>query len=129
MEELTIKVDGKEYRVFIEEAGDGKILVHSGSEVYEVETKKDVEQSAIEHLHKKHSEEGGPIEIKAPLPGIIYDVKVKEGAHVKQGDGIFTMMAMKMENEITSPRDGTIKEIKVKKDESVNKGDVLAIIG
>ncbi|MBS3113945.1 biotin/lipoyl-binding protein [Candidatus Woesearchaeota archaeon] len=128
MEELIVRVDGKEYNVFVEETEEGKILVHCEGEVYEVETKKDVEQSAIERLHKKQAIEDGKLEIIAPLPGIIYDIKVKEGSNVKQGQSLFTLMAMKMENDITAPRDGVLKEIKVKKNDNVNKGDVLAII-
>ena len=127
MEELVVKVDGKEYKVFVEETEEGKIFVHCGSDVYEVETKKDAEQSAIERLQKKSSAETGN-EITAPLPGIIYDIKVKEGAKAKQGQSLFTLMAMKMENNINTPRDCTIKEIKVKKNDNVNRGDVLAII-
>ena len=127
MEELVVKVDGKEYKVFVEETEEGKIFVHSGPDVYEVETRKDAEQSAIERLQKKSLGEAGN-EITAPLPGIIYDIKVKEGAKAKQGQSLFTLMAMKMENSIVAPRDCTIKEIKVKKNDNVNRGDVLAVI-
>ena len=127
MEELVVKVDGKEYKVFVEETEEGKILVHCGSDIYEVETKKDVETSTIERLQKKESSEDIN-EIIAPLPGVIYDVKVKEGAQVKQGQSLFSLMAMKMENNITAPKDCTIKEIKVKKNDNVNRGDVLALI-
>ena len=128
MEELIINVDGKEYKVFVEETEEGKIIVHMGSDIYEVETKKDIEQSAIERLHKKQTIEEGELEIVAPLPGIIYDIKAKQGSSVKQGQSLFTLMAMKMENDITAPRDGILKEIKVKKDNNVNKGDVLAVL-
>ena len=128
MEEIVVKVDGKEYQVFVEETEEGKILVHCGSDVYEVETKKDAEPSAVEMLQKKHAVEKGQIEIVAPLPGMIYDIKIKEGLEVKQGQSMFTLMAMKMENDITSPKDGTVKEIKVKKNDNVNRGELLAII-
>ena len=128
MEEIIVKVDGKEYKVFVEETEEGKILVHCEGDVYEVETKKDVEQTAIERLHKKQGDEEGKLEITSPLPGIIYDVKVKEGAKVEQGQSLFTLMAMKMENDITAPRAGIIKEIKVKKNDNVNNGDVLAVL-
>ena len=128
MEELIVKVDGKEYKVVVEETEEGKILVHCGGDVYEVETKKDIETSAVERLHKKQATEEGRLEITAPLPGIIYDAKVKEGDAVKQGQSLFTLMAMKMENDVTAPRDCIVKEIKVKKDDNVNRGDVLAII-
>ena len=128
MEELVVKVDGKEYKVFVEETQEGKILVHCGNDVYEIETKKDAEPSAVERLHKKTSIEEGKIAVTAPLPGIVYDIKVKEGAKIQKGQSLMTLMAMKMENDVTSPKDGVVKEIKVKKDGSVNKDDVLIII-
>jgi len=128
MEELVVKVDGKEYKVFVEETEEGKILVHCGSDVYEVETKKDAENSAADRLQRKQVAEEGKIEILAPLPGIIYDVKAKEGSNVKQGQSLFTLMAMKMENDITAPRDGVLKEIKAKKNDNVNRGDILAVL-
>lgn len=128
MEELVVKVDGKEYKVFVEETEEGKILVHCGGDVYEVETKKEAEPTAIEKLQRKHGVEEGKLEITAPLPGIVYEVKVKEGSNVKQGQSLFTLMAMKMENDITAPKDGVVKEVKIKKDDNVNRGDVLAIL-
>ena len=128
MEELTVKVDGKEYKVFVEETEEGKIIVHCGNDAYEVETKNDAGPSAIERLQKKQAADVGLLDIAAPLPGIVYDVKVKEGANVKQGQSLFILMAMKMENDITAPRDGVIKEVKAKKDDNVNKGDVLAVL-
>ena len=36
MEDLTIEVDGKEYNVKVEETEDGRILVHCGGDIYEV---------------------------------------------------------------------------------------------
>ena len=62
------------------------------------------------------------------MPGVIYEVKIKKGDPVKQGQGMFALVAMKMENEVTAPRDGVVKEIKVKKDDNVGKGDVLAVL-
>ncbi len=128
MEEIIVKVDGKEYKILVEETDGGKILVHVGNEVYEVEAKQDVESTAIERLQKQHGASEGKIEITAPLPGVVTDVKAKEGAQVKEGQGLVTLMAMKMENEIISPKDGVIKEIRVKKDDNVNKGDLMIVI-
>ena len=127
MDELVVKVDGKEYKVFVEETEEGKIFVHYGSDVYEVETKKDLEQSAIEKIRKKGSDESTS-EIKAPLPGVVYEIKVRENESVKAGQPLIKLMAMKMENEITAPRDCKIKEIKVKKDQSVGKDEVMILI-
>lgn len=68
-------------------------------------------------------------EIKAPMPGLVLDVRVAEGDTVKKGDPILVLEAMKMENIIKSPTDGTIKKINVKKGVAVEKNQVLINFG
>ena len=63
--------------------------------------------------------------IKAPMPGLIIDLKVKSGDTVKAGDQLLILEAMKMENIIKSPGGGTVKRVNVKKGDSVEKGQVL----
>ena len=67
----------------------------------------------------------GAVEVKAPMPGNILDVKVAAGASVKAGDVLVILEAMKMENEIVAPQDGTVASINVNKGDTVNSGDVL----
>ena len=67
-------------------------------------------------------------QIKAPMPGLILDIKVQEGSEVKKGDPVMILEAMKMENVLKSPGDGTIKKIKVKKGDSVEKNQVLILL-
>lgn len=64
-------------------------------------------------------------EIKAPMPGLVLDIKVTEGQTVKKGDAILVLEAMKMENIIKSPTDGIIKKINAKKGLAVEKNQVL----
>lgn len=64
-------------------------------------------------------------DIKAPMPGVILDVMVKEGEEVKEGDNLLVLEAMKMENTIMAPRDATIKSIHVKSGKTVSKNEVL----
>lgn len=64
-------------------------------------------------------------EIKAPMPGLILDLKVKPGDEVKKGDVVLILEAMKMENIIKSPGDGTVKAVKVSLNQSVEKNQVL----
>ena len=66
--------------------------------------------------------------IKSPLPGVILDVKVKEGDAVKRGQTLMILEAMKMENDIKSDRDGKVTSIKVSKGESILEGTDLIII-
>lgn len=64
-------------------------------------------------------------ELKAPMPGLVLDVRISEGDTVKKGDPILVLEAMKMENIIKSPTDGVIKKINVKKGLAVEKNQVL----
>ncbi|MEI9919650.1 MAG: biotin/lipoyl-containing protein [Bacteroidota bacterium] len=63
--------------------------------------------------------------IKAPMPGLIIDLKIKAGDSVSAGDALLILEAMKMENVLKAPGPGTIKAIKVKKGDSVEKGQIL----
>ena len=63
--------------------------------------------------------------MKAPLPGLILEIQVKEGDEVKVGQDILVMEAMKMENEIQSNQSGIVKSIKVDEGDNVYEGDVL----
>jgi biotin carboxyl carrier protein len=68
-------------------------------------------------------------EIKAPMPGLVLDIRISEGDEVKKGDAILVLEAMKMENIIKSPTDGTIKKINVKKGQAVEKNQVMINFG
>jgi biotin carboxyl carrier protein len=68
-------------------------------------------------------------EVKAPMPGLVLDVRVAEGDHVKKGDAVLVLEAMKMENIIKSPADGTVKKINVKKGQAVEKNQILVNFG
>ncbi|EAZ81294.1 acetyl-CoA carboxylase biotin carboxyl carrier protein subunit [Algoriphagus machipongonensis] len=79
----------------------------------------------LEKLGMNNLSAGVIQDIKAPMPGLILDLKVKPGDEVKKGDVVLILEAMKMENIIKSPGDGIVKSIKVKLKESVEKNQVL----
>jgi len=64
-------------------------------------------------------------DIKAPMPGLILSINVKEKQEVKEGDILLILEAMKMENAITSPKDGIIKSIHIKSSGTVEKGELM----
>jgi len=71
----------------------------------------------------------GDVTIRAPMPGLVSQVMVTEGATVERGQTIIVLEAMKMENDLTTPRAGVVKRAPVGKGQTVNQGDTLAIIG
>lgn len=64
-------------------------------------------------------------DIKAPMPGLILEVNVKEGDEFKEGDYLLVLEAMKMENTLTAPRDGVVKSVSITKGETVEKNQLL----
>jgi glutaconyl-CoA/methylmalonyl-CoA decarboxylase subunit gamma len=66
--------------------------------------------------------------IKAPMPGKIIDVLVREGATVLRGEPLLILEAMKMQNEILSPVNGVVAKVTAKANTNVMKDDLLVEI-
>lgn len=64
-------------------------------------------------------------DVKAPMPGRVLEILVKEGDAVAEGDGLIVLEAMKMENIIKSTREGVLKHIQTAEGDSVEKNAVL----
>jgi Acetyl/propionyl-CoA carboxylase, alpha subunit len=63
--------------------------------------------------------------VRAPMPGLIISLKVKNGDEVKTGDTLLILEAMKMENIIKAPGDAIVKSVKVSMGQGVEKNQVL----
>jgi biotin carboxyl carrier protein len=66
--------------------------------------------------------------IKAPMPGKIIDVLVREGSTVVKGEPVVILEAMKMQNELLSPVNGTVVKVTAKSNTNVMKDDLLVEI-
>ena len=64
-------------------------------------------------------------ELKAPMPGLIIDIRVQPGQAVQKGDPLLVLEAMKMENILKAPAAGVIGSLKVELRANVTKGQVL----
>lgn len=64
-------------------------------------------------------------DLKAPMPGLIVDIKVQVGDTVKKGDTILILEAMKMENVLKASGDGIVKNIKIAPKQNVEKNQVM----
>jgi len=68
---------------------------------------------------------GGPVEIRATLPGLVVAVAVEDGAEVGEGAVLLTLEAMKMQNEVRAPRAGRVSAIVVAAGHTVMAGALL----
>jgi pyruvate carboxylase subunit B len=64
-------------------------------------------------------------EIKAPMPGNVYQILFDVGDTVTEGETLLILEAMKMETPVQSPVSGRIASIPVVKGQTVQTGQVL----
>ena len=66
-----------------------------------------------------------PLQIGAPIPGIITSLAVGVGTKVAKGDKVLTMEAMKMQTTLYASADGVVDEIHVQVGDGVESKDLL----
>lgn len=141
MKEYKYKINGNLYNVVIGDIEDNIAHVEVNGTHYTVEMeKKKKESPAPKPVVRPAAKPAAPAPapaakpaaaksgVKSPLPGVILDIKVKEGDEVKKGQTIVILEAMKMENSINADKDGKVTAINVSKGESVLEGTDLVII-
>ena len=113
MKIYKIKVNGKSYRVELEEI-------------------EQVDSAPLEEKRKQESKKivdnSGAKEVVSPIQGQVTNIKVKVGDKVQKGDVLIIVEAMKLENEVVSPFEGQIVEILVTKGQNVKAKDVILTI-
>lgn len=100
------------------------VILNINGRLYSVQIK-DKFDLLLDELGMNSGTAGKVNNIKAPMPGLIIDLRVKEGELVKIGDPLLVLEAMKMENILKSPGDGIVKSIKVKRGDSVEKNQIM----
>jgi 3-methylcrotonyl-CoA carboxylase alpha subunit len=66
--------------------------------------------------------------ILSPMPGRIIAVHAAQGDHVKKGQKLLVLEAMKMEQQLLSPFDGVVKTFSATLDAQIAEGVLLALI-
>ena len=112
----SVVVNGSRYNVEVSEGFNDSIQVKSITEVEgkSVKNAKSAVAGATEN------------DIVASLPGAVHKILVSAGDHVKKGQAIVVLEAMKMEIEVKAPKDGIIGSIEVSKGQSVANNQVVA---
>lgn len=102
-----------------------EILFNDISYTFTVETPFSLQRMKVLNSKKDKVEQEF---IKAPMPGKIIDVLVREGSQVLRGEPVVILEAMKMQNEILSPVNGTVVKVSARSNTNVMKDDVLVEI-
>lgn len=136
MKKFKFNIRGNNYDVEIKslEAGIANLEVNGTTYTVELEKEEKISKTPIlrrapietpRNAHKIKKTEGSIFKVKAPLPGNILTITVKEGDEVSKGDPMLVYEAMKMENKLTAEKAGVVTRIHVKPGDSVLQEDVL----
>jgi biotin carboxyl carrier protein len=80
---------------------------------------------AIRDMQASVAKPAGPAPLRAPMPGLIVQLRVRVGDTVVAGAGLVVMEAMKMENELRTASAGRVRAVHVTVGAAVEKGALL----
>jgi biotin carboxyl carrier protein len=143
MKEYKYTINGTKYEVAVGDIEENIVTVTVNGEEYKVEMEKEPEPEKKKPVLGKPA--AAPAEgsdaptadkaavnknaaIKAPLPGVITEIKVAVGDEVQAGDTVIVLEAMKMANALQAEKAGKVTAICVKVGETVMEDDALVVI-
>ena len=142
MKEYKYTINGTKYEVAVGDIEENIVTVCVNGEEYKVEMEKQPEPEKKKPVLGKPAEaaadsdapatDKGAVDknnaVKAPLPGVITEIKVAVGDEVQAGDTVIVLEAMKMANALEAEKSGKVTAICVKIGESVMEDDALVVI-
>ncbi len=129
---VYLEIKKKDFNLVLKKSND---QFESVSNMIEEEIPNLSQKQIIEESKKEIQHSGNLIYVKSPLVGIFYRASsphtkpfVEIGFHVKKGDTLCIIEAMKVMNEINTDEDGVVKEILVENGHPIEFGQFLFIL-
>ena len=76
-------------------------------------------------MTRAKAEPGDPLQVGAPMPGVISGVSVETGQDVEAGDVLLSIEAMKMESAVHAESGGRVEEVLVRAGDQIDAKDLL----
>ncbi len=111
---VTVRAGDATRRVVVSAAGDRRRVFVDG-EIYDLTV-------GAEAAGRRRAARAGTDHLEAPMPAKVTAVLVEAGQHVRKGDVLLKLEAMKMEMAVRAPRDGTVTSIACRVGELVQPG-------
>ncbi len=109
------------------EAGGSRWALGAVGERIEVEVVDDRTRHLQSLTGPRAGDPGGGV-VRAPMPGLVVRVDVREGERVSAGASLVVVEAMKMENELRAGRPGIVAKVHVRPGMAVEKGVPLVTL-
>ncbi|RME83124.1 MAG: acetyl-CoA carboxylase biotin carboxyl carrier protein subunit [Planctomycetota bacterium] len=118
--ELYSMLCEKHSYVFIGEKREKGALIQFEGKHYFFQVRREGEeqQEEVQIIDGKYRE-------KAPMPGLVKEIKKQPSTAVEKGETILVLEAMKMELEMKSPFEGVLSQLFVQPGASIQGGDAL----
>lgn len=122
-QQWRVRIDGEVHEVTVLTREPPRIAV-DGVEV----DASAADERALAASRGTRQRSAGRHEVRAPMPGLLKTVHVREGDTVDVDAPLVTLEAMKMENEIRAPAGGTITKVAAAAGTKVEGGAVLLVL-
>jgi acetyl/propionyl-CoA carboxylase alpha subunit len=120
---FSLIMNGQSYEAYVYPEGDGwQVLLHG--RLYTI-TVEDEREKRLRAAAGGKVADRGEFHLKAPMPGLVIGMPVKDGDKVEKGDVLLILESMKMQNELKSPRAGIVSRIRTSIGESVEQNQTL----
>jgi biotin carboxyl carrier protein len=141
LDEHHVSVDGQMYEIDFMPVGDQPVYslvmneahVYPNEDTWQVLFRGDLFSACVEDEREKRLRaslagrvaENADFHLKAPMPGMVISIPVKEGQEISKGDVLLVLESMKMQNELHSPRDGKVARMRVKVGDRVEQKETM----
>jgi 3-methylcrotonyl-CoA carboxylase alpha subunit len=117
---IFTKLNGKDEKVTYNSFTEKNL----GNQIFTIFTKENTFEAQVFNsmIFEENQKEVSQDNILSPMHGVIKFKNIKKGLHVKKGDVLMLLEAMKMEYSLTCPRNGIIEEIHVKDGQQASEG-------
>jgi biotin carboxyl carrier protein len=123
----SLVIQGQSYEAYVMPHGDRWEVVLQG-QMYEAQVE-DERERRLRSAFGTQALESQEFQLRAPMPGVVAAVPVREGQDIPKGTVVIVLESMKMQNELRAPRAGSLLHLRVQVGQSVELNQILAVIG
>lgn len=119
-----VRIGLRNHRVSLQplDGGQWDVRLDGASDTWSI---KSLRETLMERMGIEEGAADLSLELRAPMPGKVLKILVKEGQSVEEGDAMLVLEAMKMENVLRAGMAGLVANIDVEVGSAVEKEAVL----
>ncbi|MGD2176248.1 MAG: biotin/lipoyl-binding protein [Anaerolineae bacterium] len=133
--EYSLLMSNRSYEIHVADRDNGHRWVTVGGRRYR--TRLQLGRSACRNGPEDAPDGGlrpqeGPtsrVEIRAPLPGLLVELHVREGEHIEEQQVVAVLESMKMNLELRAPGAGVVRDVCAAPGRQVAQDDMLVVVG